>query len=123
MIRIFIGALRLTPPSPCGPLLPPLQDPPHHQHLHRHHAAHHPAPESYLERVAITLHSLFSHVDLTLSDYASALLLVGIQVGRRGQKGGWKCAGTWILGLPDKAQKIRLKSSSLFLLLRVQISN
>ena len=45
----------------------------------QHHP--HPAsPDSYLDRVAITLHSLFSHVDLTLSDYASALLLVGIQV-------------------------------------------
>ena len=32
-----------------------------------------------MDRVAITLHSLFSHVDLTLSDYATALLLVGIQ--------------------------------------------
>ena len=32
-----------------------------------------------MDQVAITLHSLFSHVDLTLSDYATALLLVGIQ--------------------------------------------
>jgi len=37
------------------------------------------APKSHLDRVAITLHSLFSHVDLTLSDYATALLLVGIR--------------------------------------------
>ena len=37
------------------------------------------APSSHLAQVAATLHGIFSHVDLTLSDYATSLLLVGIK--------------------------------------------